>query len=283
MSSEIVLGGGLGVSFPLQFPNARATWTSIACTPIEQLSLDGEDRVLGNGSGFFWRHNGMIYLITARHCVTGLHAFTNQPLSRTGFRPHSINVYPTWEATPGFWSRAKARIELEKNGEPIWLGDPEFDSLRTDIVAIPTTLDHGIPIQCLNDDASIIEDDLYTLVGHDCAIVGYPKSGYQDLVLPIWRRGTIASEPAFPIAQKPIFAIDALTAPGFSGSPVFRRHFGPLPVEQFDGRLDVRDTNIVCARLIGVYSGRITHRHVAGEVPYAFYANRIPFILNAGC
>jgi hypothetical protein len=97
---------------------------------------------------------------------------------------------------------------------------------------------------------------------------------------PVWRRGTLASEPLLPVDGKPMFLVDGSTSPGFSGAPVLRRQVGPLPLRQADGSIMIKADSVLHTSLIGVYAGRLGHPHFGGEVAYAFYANRIPLIAN---
>lgn len=53
-------------------------------------------------------------------------------------------------------------------------------------------------------------------------LVGYPY-GYYDKTnsLPIWKTGSVASEPSVDFDNKPLFVIDISAFPGMSGSPAF--------------------------------------------------------------
>lgn len=116
--------------------------------------------------------------------------------------------------------------------------------------------------------------------GLECMVIGYPSAPKKELMFPIWRRGIIASEPLIPWDEKPIFLLDCTTSPGFSGSPVFRHHVGPVPFYEKDGSLTVDPSAIVTTTLVGVYCGRLQHPHFGGEIPYVFYENRIPIIIG---
>jgi hypothetical protein len=178
-----------------------------------------------------------------------------------------------FDLAPGRLLRASTEVEIPEDG--CWLQDPEFDDLRTDIAALACVTDPDRKVNCLNDNAEIFED-IFTHVGMECAIVGYPTSHFGGLMMPVWRRGSIASEPLLPIDGKPMFLLDAATSPGFSGAPVFRRHFGPLPQQQSDGSLKILADRVMTTSFVGIYAGRLQHPHYGGEVPFVFYANRIP-------
>lgn len=278
MAYAPTLGGTHNSPFPLQFSRAQVNSTSLACTLIKQLSHDGKDTTLSHGSGCFWRHNGSVFLLTARHVLTGRSPFDDSILSHNGFIPGRITVYPTL-IEPDGWSRRGITLEINHD-QPNWIQDPDFEVLRTDIAALHIATDEGQNFRCLND-ATDIFDELYTLAGMECTVVGYPTTQFSDLMTPVWRRGSVASEPLLPIDGKPMFLLDAATSPGFSGSPVFRQHFGPLPVTQPDGTTTVNLDNIRKISFVGIYSGRLKHAHLNGEVPFVFYGNRVPRLFES--
>lgn len=72
----------------------------------------------------------------------------------------------------------------------------------------------------LNDN---IFKPIVTNVGDDCFILGYPLRNYEGLMLPIWKRGSLASETPLGLEGRPIFLVDAATTAGMSGSPIIRR------------------------------------------------------------
>lgn len=48
-----------------------------------------------------------------------------------------------------------------------------------------------------------------------------------------------------------------------------------------DGAVFLAD-RVLTTSFVGVYAGRLSHSHYGGEVPFVFYANRIPIILASG-
>lgn len=281
MAYSPTIGGAPTVSFPRQFPHSRIAHISLATTLIEQLSNDGEETVVSHGTGFLWRHNGNIFLVTARHVITGRDPFDDQPMSNMGYIPRRLRIYPMIESGAGTdnWGRTMVILEMMLDDGPAWIQDPEFDTLRTDIAALEVPTPPGVTVRCLNDEPDLTED-IVTYIGMDCAVVGYPQPKVGGLMTPIWRRGTFASEPYLPVDNKPMFLLDAATSPGFSGSPVFRRHIGPAPIQYPDGSMETKLDALITTSFIGVYAGRLRHSHYGGEVPFVFYANRLPFIFN---
>ncbi|WAJ28027.1 hypothetical protein [Antarcticirhabdus aurantiaca] len=279
MAYRPLIGGQFGAPFPLQFPDALVSVNSLSSTPVHQLSNDGEDSIVSHGSGFLWRHAGTIFLVSARHVITGRDPFLNQLMSPTGFIPRRFQIFPAIEVDQGQFVRSDVVLEIDPDGERSWAEDPEFSALRTDIAAIPIPFDHNYNVICLNDAPDNF-DNLLTNVGFDCSILGYPHPSPGGLMTPVWRRGAFASEPLLPVDNKPMFLVDALTSPGFSGAAVFRTHVGPAPVPTPDGTIRVMIDRILTRSFVGVYAGRLQHRHFGGEVPFVFYGNRIPIIMD---
>lgn len=189
-----ILGGDSRSPFPLQFSESKISGISLSATLIEQLSNDGNDTLVGHGSGCFWRGQSGVYLLTARHVLSGRSPFDDTVLSSKGYIPQRLAVHPAIELRPNYWTRQRIVIDLG-DVDFGWLEDPDFHSLRTDIAALPLKTD-GLPrVSCLNDSLDIF-DPLFTHIGMDCAIVGYPTPNFGGLMTPIWRRGTFASEPS---------------------------------------------------------------------------------------
>lgn len=278
MSYSPILGGSNDATFPLQFANAQVSHISMSVTLIEQLSKDGLDTPLAHGTGCLWRHKGHVYLLTARHVFSGTNPFNDAPLSNEGFFPERIRLYPSTRLAADLYGRVPRVVSVVEGDKSLWLQDRDFDALKTDIAALD--LGPGDDVFCLNDINDIFED-IWTHIGMECAVVGYPTRFFGGLMTPIWRVGSIASEPLLPVDGKPMFLLDAATSPGFSGSPVFRHHIGPLPIKLEDGSLSIQVDRALTTTFVGFYAGRLEHKHIGGEIPFVFYANRLAHILPA--
>jgi S1-C subfamily serine protease len=96
--------------------------------------------------------------------------------------------------------------------------------------------------------------------GQDVFIVGYPDGLVTGPMLPLWMRGTIASEPAMGLHDGtffPAMLIDARTRRGSSGSAVMRHRAEDTLVKKTDNSYGL--TIGSHSELVGVYSGR-THK-----------------------
>ena len=150
-----------------------------------------------------------------------------------------------------FW-RQQYDIEIrDPDDSPMWLVHP---ARKVDIVAVPLRL---------NDDQSnllnlypmnkITSSDLLVYIGMEVFILGYPF-GIRMPQYPVWKRGSIASEPDLASISDGFLMVDTASRPGMSGSPVILRSWsnhlyadgttGPLP-------LTTR------TQFLGVYSGRM--------------------------
>jgi hypothetical protein len=91
------------------------------------------------------------------------------------------------------------------------------------------------------------------LIGMDAFILGFPKGIAHQQLLPIWKRGSIATEPEIPREDDlPVFLVDTATREGMSGAPVLLRSFSGYG--KADGS-SVLGTGPF-TRFIGIYSGR---------------------------
>ena len=89
----------------------------------------------------------------------------------------------------------------------------------------------------------------------DVFVIGYPwgLSGSGG-ALPIYKRGSIASEPAIDYLGLPRFLIDCRTSAAMSGSPVLVEHSG---VWNPNGSMTGDSIIGTLVNFVGVYSGRL--------------------------
>jgi hypothetical protein len=89
-------------------------------------------------------------------------------------------------------------------------------------------------------------------IGMEVFILGYPF-GIEPPGLPVWKRGTIASEPDIVRMTSGYYLVDTASRPGMSGAPVILRSWTSDYVEE--GVRAITDTP--ATNVIGVYSGRL--------------------------
>ncbi|NVZ94160.1 hypothetical protein HX819_01110 [Pseudomonas sp. D6002] len=212
---------------------------------------------LASGTAFAYKHNGRSYFITNWHNVTGRNPLTYACLSAHAAIPDNIQFrYPelkfSGENKLLGWQGRKLKL-YDDADKPIWLEHPQHGSL-VDVVAIEV---YGIDETAMlftneNEDVSKYQN---IGAGTEAMILGFPHGISGGSKFPVWKRGSIASEPDFDLDNLPKFILDTATRKGMSGSPVFAKLTGfNLPV----GALDMGEGILgTCYEFLGCYSGSI--------------------------
>lgn len=221
---------------------------SLATVPLE---LFFGETPLGQGTGFVWRIGERNYLVTNWHVVTGQDFFTRKNLRSDGGRPNRIrarfNIH-------GFFEKQEWLIPLRNtHGEPLWMVHP---GRRVDIAIIPLPYDPATAIVTLYPLNLLANASLRIEIGMEVFILGYPFEIVPP-AFPIWKRGSIASEPQLSRLSNDFIYVDTASRPGMSGAPVIRRSWTNHMVEP--GVVAVVDRPL--NRFIGVYSGRLPTDH----------------------
>lgn len=169
-------------------------------------------RPLTNATGFFYFHEGFLYLITARHVVVN---------EVNGHRPDLLQVSLHSDATDPR-QRSELKIPLYVNGERQWLQHPQSD-MDVDVAAVAINDPHVLRDYCLESfcERDILNRSASLPLGQDVLIMGFPL-GFHDTLhnLPIVRSAIVASSFSHPFKGHPYFLTDARLHRGMSGSPV---------------------------------------------------------------
>jgi len=212
--------------------------------------------LLGEATGFFCEYANRTFLVTNWHVVSGRHFQTRRPLHRSQALPGALKVHTHVSkslssiGTPS--SSTTFNISLvDRFGAPIWLEHPLF-GCDVDVIAIE--VDTLIP-DCSKiyriDLALELSRDTQLSVMDQAFVTGYPLSAtITPNSLPIYKSGTIASEPSVFDSQPRIY-VDGKTKTGMSGSPVMIKRRRESP--------EHHDTNGLSANpldFVGIYSGR---------------------------
>lgn len=224
-----------------------------------KISLRYNDVPMGIGTAFFYQHGGETFFITNWHNVSGRHFETKKLLNKNAGIPnnlilHSPKLIPKPENASEnqfMVSWVQYELPLYKNDRPIWYVHPEYNS-DVDLIAIPLGIDRQKTIT-----ANAPEHDLEDIIlrpSLDVYVLGYPKGFSGGAKLPIWKRGSIASEPDFDLDGLPKIYIDTATREGMSGAPVYSKYSGYyLP----EGKPQAEAIIGEIWRFLGVYSGRV--------------------------
>jgi hypothetical protein len=100
-------------------------------------------------------------------------------------------------------------------------------------------------------------------------------------MMPLWTRGTIASEPAMYYPHRgqdlPLLIVDARTREGQSGSPAILYRQPLTPIYTNNG--DIRLTQAGVSRVLGVYSGRTSPD---SDLGFAWRIEQVDIICREG-
>jgi hypothetical protein len=219
------------------------------------LSLYFNDRHLSDATGFIWQEGRQNYLITNWHVATGRSAFDGNSLHSHGGRPNAIRAL--------FNTRIQQFLKQEhvigirdEDGRPLWLAHPARGR-AVDVVAIPLPYADDNPIFDLHPINKYIAVELTVRIAMEVFVLGYPF-GPEPPGYPVWKRGSMASEPDLAGIGTGYYLVDTASRPGMSGSPVIRRIWN----QRVDGDRVVPAPTPLRTEFVGVYSGR---RHTKDE------------------
>lgn len=215
-----------------QYVNAQFTndlldqFSSTSCYVIAY----HKETPISSATGFFISANANLYFVTNNH-VVGAEFFINE------YKRDNNQQSPPAQKIP---DHLKVRIYNKEFGKFTFLNIPLSDNGKNrcikfwenetqkiemlDIVAIPTPE----LVTKLQSTRTLAESNILTelllVPSSELFIVGFPLNHGQTALYPIWKRGTIASQPPLSNTNSSTFLIDATTRSGMSGSPVFFRN-----------------------------------------------------------
>lgn len=238
------------------------------CINCVRLDAAGEEVISSaSATGFYWELDGKSYLVSNLHCFTGWNYELNCSLSPKSLVPTHVEFGLTIETEIAHSSnhsavnfqRRRAALMIEEN--PAWLIHPEFGT-DVDVAVLPlfgtTMADVNTELgglSMLSTAANCFGDwvSFSPAAGDDVYVLGFPF-GDKMGSLPIWKRGSIATEPDIDVEGLPKIFVDTATREGMSGSPVIVSRKGyTAPNGVFDDEAVFGDAH----RFLGVYSGRI--------------------------
>ena len=215
---------------------------------------------IGIGTAFFYKAADKDYLITNWHNVSGRRPWDKQPASKHSAIPDNLVVRIPYDeqrpdgATVRKWIPKVLKLyEDDEHHRPIWWEHPTLgstiDAVAISMAELATT--SALPV----NDESLDLDTLSLTPGMDVFVLGYPLGISGGGRFPLWKRGSIASEPDVDIDELPKIYIDTATREGMSGAPVYAQETGfwapegkKLPEDGVFGKGN---------RFLGIYSGRV--------------------------
>lgn len=111
-------------------------------------------------------------------------------------------------------------IPLFINEYQNWLEHPTDDEADVVLIPLPPKMLEKADFAYIGNETTI--NDLMLPPSSPVVMIGYPH-GYRDTVnnLPIWKTGSLASEPEYDFDGKKVIVVDISAYPGMSGSPAF--------------------------------------------------------------
>jgi hypothetical protein len=247
---------------------------------VTKLDLFFHNLALGSATGFIYKYGQDIALVSNWHVFSGVNPLTGNTRDKNGLYPNQVNfninlfdpingsVLFRAESLPliadeqSLWWQHEGYADAKGHSQIVDIGVlvlneriPDFEVIKDKIVAFPAQ----VLVNMSPAGEAISFEPGYPRVAAEVFILGYPKGLTLQGALPVWKRGSIASEPLFNVMKEtPAFLVDAVTRDGMSGSPVL--YFGD-EITDVLGRPRggiLRDE----PWLVGVYAGR---QGVTGE------------------
>lgn len=230
------------------------------CSHYLRMKFEETNTLLATGTGFIYEYNDQYFLITNGHNLTGVNPETNKKLSQHGGFPTIITTKARIivESDKKRMGSFDFTIDLYDDDDfikPRWLIHPKH-GYNVDVIALPIEFKKNIneeiklfPINRFEFDKSFIPE-----VSDDVFILGFPLDINGGKDLPIWKKGTIATEVGIDIDGLPKILIDTATRSGMSGSPVIYRRTGYHKSPTNNIKDDIFGT---IRDFLGIYSGRI--------------------------
>jgi len=240
---------------------------SLAAIAIDQFFRETH---LGVATSFVWRRREQLYLITNWHAVTCRNNETGKHLTPEAAEPSHIIGH--FRAQRGSFETQQRKIVLrDKDDIPLWLHHPAHGR-RVDVIAIPLPKEYETFVTPINE---LDAEPLLVKIGMDVFILGFPF-GAKAPALPIWKRGSIASEPEIVRQGDMFYLVDTASRPGMSGAPVILRTYGVHLTES--GPSIKTDP---ATKIIGIYSGRLRTAETEAQLARVWPASFITEIIDA--
>jgi hypothetical protein len=210
---------------------------------------------LGIGTAFFYRRGTKSYIVTNWHNIMGRDPATGQPRSDDGVVPNRVTavLFPPVAMTEGAAHLRGGGPRLFESEVEHWFMHPDGQAIDIAGCELPEDAE----VYCLNDRD--FEPDPHVTVGLEAFIIGYPRGIRSAGIFPIWKRASIASEPALTFDKQPCLLLDSATREGMSGSPVLARVISREDDRNLTGPFG-SNTPIILQKglaFLGMYSGRI--------------------------
>ena len=244
---------------------------------------------LGPATGFFYRgtldNRPNYWLVTNWHVLAGRNADDpNQILHTKCALPNRLHLTlvlrPDQPETglfpPGHIVLQEQFIDLyDAQNQAVWYQHERKNEIDVAVVNMAGAVER-FHILGVNELAN--QHDMAIQIGNEVFILGYPLGFAHFIQTPIWKRGSIASEPnAETPGLRSRVVIDATTRGGMSGAPVIMRAKTHYVTENREIKSHVNAT-----RFLGVYASRPNIPAVTTEIEEDRRAE-IGYFYKGGC
>jgi len=245
------------------------------------------DMPLSKASGSFWRYKDKSFLISNWHVFSGRNSETGILMDKDAIAPNlvkftfyrKVQTYPdgSMEMQATF-----ATLPLYKNNDfdtPLWLEHPNYGK-NVDVACLDITgaLPPEAVINFLPDLEGDADEAFYP--SQDAFIIGYPLGLIDPNPIPIWKRGSIATEPTYEIKELPKVYLDTASRWGMSGSIVIGR-FYLTNYKKKNGEMS-NTLFAVKDQILGIYSGRLGAHEVKAQLGIVWKKEVIDTIVSNG-
>lgn len=252
----------------------------ISCIPIflkPYIKIPNCESVdCGCATGFVVKQNGIFFLVTNYHVLSGRRSTDNDIISKHGGTPTHLKCY-FHSSKLGEWEEKDFPL-VDENRKPFWITCNNHQSEHfqfKDVAILQISEIENIvyyPIDiCKNESLRTSPCSLAT-------VLGFPAGKKSYRYFPIWVTGFIGSEPELDYNDLPILLINATTTMGMSGSPVFQIAEGI----HTDSSGDLHVEPGRKSKFLGVYSGRITGNQLGQETVFKWQNNQNNTLLHIG-
>lgn len=200
---------------------------SLSTTPV--LLLSG-DTPVSQGTGFYFVRTiddqSVLFLVTNHHVLTGSSPAEDRP-------PIGDNItfqFHKSATSPGDVHTVRLPL-FTKQDKPVWITSATVPDADLAVIPLPTAFYNGCNVRCISAQWAS-SSNLKVRPTSNVTLIGYPY-GYYDRknALPIWKTGSVATEPAVDFDGKPLIVIDISAFPGMSGAPAFAISYGMYETE----------------------------------------------------
>lgn len=209
---------------------------------------------LSSGTCFFTKRNERVYVITNWHIASGRDADTKVALDKMGSIPNKLRIFVPVDCKDGTcYYDVSSFVDVslrDEDDQPLWY-EMTVGDRTVDVVAIPLE-NTEFCFSLIESGEEPFNKNTGIEITSEIYIVGFPF-GNDYGYTPIWKKGSVASEPNIQMEGLPYFFADTATKQGMSGSPVVMYQRRPMTiVSESEGKFSRNMT-----KLVGIYSGRI--------------------------